>query len=247
MSAPFRAIVVIPTYNECDNIESLISTIVDLKIGIEILVVDDNSPDGTAKIVARLQQYYAYPIHLLRQSKKQGLGRAYLAGFGWLLHYNYDYICTMDADFSHTPADLIHLLVSCSKKNIDITIGSRYIAGSDIINWPFSRMVISRLANWIARWMTGLSIQDITAGFICYRRSMLAHVLQIPIHSIGYGFQVEMKFLAHQHGARLVEYPITFTNRTHGISKMKISATGGDFLRLLQMKWKSWLRKRQYL
>ena len=238
MPTPLRAIVVIPTYNEQENIELLLTAIFGLKIGLHVLVVDDHSPDGTADVVIRLQRYYPDQLHLLRRSQKEGLGRAYLAGFGWALAYNYDYICSMDADFSHAPTDLPRLLTMCAGPTVDIVIGSRYITGGRVVNWPLSRMLLSRIANWLARAITGMPIKDTTAGFVCYRRTILQHILNI--NSVGYSFQIEIKFLAYQHKAKIVELPITFINRVRGSSKMGLTMTGESIFRLIQMKWRSW-------
>ncbi|MDD9139378.1 MAG: polyprenol monophosphomannose synthase [Candidatus Cardinium sp.] len=232
-----------PTYNERENIEELLTAIFDLNKGIHVLVVDDNSPDGTAEVVIKLQQYHANALHLLKRSKKEGLGQAYLAGFSFALAAGYAYICSMDADWSHAPADLCKLLNLCAHEPIDMVIGSRYIAGGRIVNWPHSRICLSYMANWIARIITGIAIKDTTAGFICYRRELLAAILLVPIVSVGYSFQVEMKFLAHQKQANIVEWPITFTNRVKGQSKMNRTITWQSFLHLLQMKWNSWFGK----
>ncbi|ROT47663.1 polyprenol monophosphomannose synthase [Candidatus Cardinium hertigii] len=244
MSNALHAIVVIPTYNERDNIKSLLSAIFDLKMGWHVLVVDDTSPDGTADVVKSLQLRYVNQLHLLSRPEKEGLGRAYLAGFTWTLAYDYDYICSMDADFSHAPADLFRLLTMCAKHNLDIIIGSRYIADGHVVNWPYDRILLSRLANWIARCITNLPVKDATAGFICYRRALLEDILLQRIASVGYSFQIEMKFWAHHQGAKLVELPITFTNRVRGISKMDLKIAGESFFRLFQMRWRSWIKKR---
>ncbi len=240
MSVLFRAIVVIPTYNEKENIEPLLRAIFGLKIGLHVLVVDDHSPDGTANLVKKLQHYYPDQLHLLDRPKKEGLGRAYLAGFGWALAYDYDYICSMDGDFSHSPADLARLLTMCAVPSVDIAIGSRYITGGRVVNWPLARILLSWLANGFARSLTGLPVKDVTAGLVCYRRTILKNILNIA--SVGYSFQVEIKFLAHQYGARIVELPITFTNRVHGKSKMGLRMAGESFFRLIQMKWRNWKR-----
>lgn len=238
MLALLRAIVVIPTYNEQENIEPLVTAIFGLNIGLHVLVVDDASPDGTADVVVRLQPHYPDQLHLLSRPQKAGLGRAYLAGFTWALAYPYDYICSMDADFSHAPADLLRLLAMCAKPTIDMVIGSRYITGGDVVNCPLTRRLLSRMANWFARSITGMPVKDTTAGFICYRRTLLKHILNVA--SAGYSFQVEIKFLAYQYGAKLVELPITFTNRVRGRSKMGLIMAGKSLLYLIQMKWRHW-------
>ncbi|TSJ81466.1 MAG: polyprenol monophosphomannose synthase [Candidatus Cardinium sp.] len=237
MSTPLRAIVVIPTYNEQENIELLLTAILGLNIGLHVLVVDDHSPDGTADIVIRLQPYYPGQLHLLNRLKKEGLGRAYLAGFSWALAYHYDYICSMDADFSHAPTDLPRLLAMCAGPTIDMVIGSRYITGGRVVNWPLPRILLSRIANWLARSITGMPIQDTTAGFVCYRRTILQHILNIS--SVGYSFQIEIKFLAYEYGAKIVELPITFINRVRGSSKMGLTMAAESIFRLIQMKWRS--------
>lgn len=237
MTTLLRAIVVIPTYNEQANIELLLRAIFGLNIGLNVLVVDDHSPDGTGDVVIKLQKVYPGQLHLLSRPKKEGLGRAYLAGFGWALHYSYDYICSMDGDFSHAPADLPRLLTICTEPSVDMVIGSRYVSGGSVVNWPYTRILLSRMANWLARFITGLPIQDTTAGFVCYRYSLLKNILNIA--SVGYSFQIEIKFLAHQHGAKMVEVPITFTNRVRGVSKMNLKIAGESFLRLIDMKWRN--------
>lgn len=238
MATLLRAIVVIPTYNEEGNIEPLLRAIFGLKIELDVLVVDDNSPDGTADLVTALQKYYPRVLHLLRRPKKEGLGRAYLAGFSWALGYSYDYVCSMDGDFSHAPIDLPRLLNICAELNADMVIGSRYIAGGRVVDWPCSRVWLSRFANWFARFITHLPIQDTTAGFVCYRAVMLKNILHVA--SIGYSFQIEIKFCAHKNGAKIIEVPITFTNRIRGSSKMNLKIAGESFIRIFQMKWRSW-------
>ncbi|WP_243018687.1 MULTISPECIES: polyprenol monophosphomannose synthase [Candidatus Cardinium] len=249
MTTLFRAIVVIPTYNEQANIERLLRAIFGLNIGLNVLVVDDHSPDGTGDVVIKLQKAYPGQLHLLSRPKKEGLGRAYLAGFGWALHYSYDYICSMDGDFSHAPADLPRLLTICTEPSVDMVIGSRYVRGGSVVNWPCTRILLSRMANWLARFITGLPIQDTTAGFVCYRSDLLKNILKSPLEpasrkrsiaSVGYSFQVEIKFLAHQYGAKIVEVPITFTNRVRGVSKMNLKIAGESFFWLIDMKWRSW-------
>lgn len=245
MLVPSNTLIVIPTYNECDNIVPLISAILDLKIGLHILIVDDNSPDGTARFVKALQQNHSRQLHLLNRPKKEGLGRAYLAGFSWALLHDYQYICSMDADFSHAPSDLPILLKTCIQNEVDIAIGSRYILGGRVIHWPRTRILLSHVANWLARCITGIPVKDTTAGFVCYKRTVLNNILLDEITSVGYSFQVEIKFLAYQSGAKLVEIPITFTNRTRGLSKMNLKIAGESFFQLFQMKWRSLLQKQR--
>lgn len=233
----YSVLVIIPTYNECENIALLLPAILTLKIDLAILIIDDHSPDGTAHCVEKLQCHYSHRLYLLRRPRKEGLGQAYLAGFAWALSYHYDYICTMDADCSHAPTTLPHLISACKNNHTDIAIGSRYIAGGCIRDWPYSRVLLSRIANWIARSITGIAVQDVTAGFVCYKRSILEAILSKPIISNGYSFQVEMKFLAYLCGARLQELPIIFVNRIRGKSKMNLKIAASSFWHLLQMRW----------
>lgn len=217
-------IVIIPTYKEKENIEALIKAISSLSIPMDILIIDDNSPDGTAGIVKNLQGEFSN-LHLVERPGKMGLGTAYNTGFGWALEKGYDYIFEMDADFSHNPDDLVRLYEACSANGADVAIGSRYISGVNVVNWPLSRVLMSYFASIYVRFVTGMKIRDTTAGFKCYRREVLENIRLHPVKSVGYGFQIEMKFAAWKLGFNIVEVPIIFTDRKLGSSKM----TGGIF------------------
>jgi dolichol-phosphate mannosyltransferase len=217
-------IVIIPTYEEKENIEAIIKTISSLPIEFDILIIDDNSPDGTADIVKTLQSAYKN-LYLIERSGKLGLGTAYIAGFEWALDKGYTYIYEMDADFSHDPRDLIRLYKACEVDGADLAIGSRYISGVNVVNWPLSRVLMSFMASIYVRLVTGMKIMDTTAGFKCYRREVLENIKPDHIRSVGYGFQIEMKFATWKLGYKIVEVPIIFTDRKLGASKM----TGGIF------------------
>lgn len=217
-------IVIIPTYNEKENIESLVSVISSLPIKFDILVIDDNSPDGTATLVKKMQDSFQN-LHLIEREGKLGLGTAYIAGFKWALERDYMFICEMDADFSHNPQDLVRLYNACTEEGADLAIGSRYISGVNVVNWPLFRVLMSYFASIYVRIITGMKIMDTTAGFKCYRREVLQSIKPDHIKSVGYGFQIEMKYTAWKLGYRIVEVPIIFTDRRFGASKM----TGGIF------------------
>ncbi len=217
-------IVIIPTYKEKENIEAIIKAISDLPVSFDILIIDDNSPDGTAGIVKSLQPSFSN-LHLIERPGKLGLGTAYIAGFEWALSRNYKYIYEMDADFSHDPRDLVRLYNACENDGADLAIGSRYISGVNVVNWPLSRVLMSYVASIYVRLITGMRIMDTTAGFKCYRKEVLENIKPGHIKSVGYGFQIEMKFTAWKMGYKIVEVPIIFTDRKLGASKM----TGGIF------------------
>jgi dolichol-phosphate mannosyltransferase len=217
-------IVIIPTYKEKENIEAIIKAISSLDIPFDILIIDDNSPDGTADIVKNLQPSFQN-LHLIERSGKLGLGTAYITGFEWALEKGYNYIYEMDADFSHDPRDLVRLNKACVEEGADMAIGSRYISGVNVVNWPLSRVLMSYMASIYVRLVTGMKIMDTTAGFKCYRREVLENIKPDHIRSVGYGFQIEMKFAAWKLGYKIVEIPIIFTDRRLGASKM----TGGIF------------------
>jgi len=217
-------IVIIPTYKEKENIEAIIKAISDLPVSYDILIIDDNSPDGTAGIVKSLQPSFKN-LHLIERPGKLGLGTAYIAGFEWALNRNYKYIYEMDADFSHDPRDLVRLYNACENDGADLAIGSRYISGVNVVNWPLSRVLMSYMASIYVRVITGMRIMDTTAGFKCYRKEVLENIKPGHIKSVGYGFQIEMKFTAWKMGYKIVEVPIIFTDRKLGASKM----TGGIF------------------
>ena len=217
-------LVIIPTYKEKENIEPLIKAISSLSIPFDILIIDDNSPDGTASIVKRLQTEFKN-VHLIERPGKMGLGTAYIAGFKWALRNGCDYIFEMDADFSHDPRDLIRLYKACHDDGADVAIGSRYISGVNVVNWPLSRVLMSYFASIYVRLITRMKIMDTTAGFKCYRKEVLENIHPEQIKSKGYCFQIEMKFNAWKLGYKIVEVPIIFTDRKMGSSKM----TGGVF------------------
>lgn len=213
-------LVIIPTYNEKENIELIIKAIIDLNQGYDILIIDDGSPDGTADIVRSLQSSYATNLFLEERQGKLGLGTAYLKGFKWGLDRGYSYIFEMDADFSHDPADLDRLYDACKMGGADLAVGSRYVKGGMIENWPFSRKFISKGGAWYTRLITWMPIKDPTAGFICYSRKVLSTIDLNKIRFVGYAFQIEMKFKTWKLGLKITEVPITFKDRLHGASKM---------------------------
>jgi len=216
-------IVIIPTYNEIENIESIIRAVFSLKEPFHILVIDDNSPDKTAEKVIELQKEFPGQLFLEERKKKSGLGTAYVHGFKWALKHQYDYIFEMDADFSHNPNDLEKLYDACKFGSYDVAIGSRYVTGVNVVNWPLSRVLLSYFASVYVRMITGMQIQDATAGFICYRRSVLEGINLKKIKFVGYAFQIEMKYRAFAKKYKIVEVPIIFTDRTKGQSKMSNS------------------------
>ena len=215
-----NALVVIPTYNEIENIERLIRNIYTLQRDFDILVVDDGSPDGTAEKVKELQEEYKGRLFILERAKKLGLGTAYIAGFKWALEKEYDYIFEMDADFSHNPNDLIRLYNACAKNEADVAIGSRYVTGVNVVNWPMGRVLLSWGASKYVRLITGMDIHDTTAGFICYKKEVLQTINLDKIRFVGYAFQIEMKYKAYIKKFEIVEIPVVFTDRTKGQSKM---------------------------
>jgi dolichol-phosphate mannosyltransferase len=234
-----QKLVIIPTYNEIENIEKLIKNIFSQPVDFEILVVDDSSPDGTSSLVEQLKKDYDNRLHLEIRPKKSGLGKAYLHGFKWALDRKYDFIFEMDADFSHNPNDLIRLYNSCLKDNHDMAIGSRYITGVNVINWPMRRVLLSWLASKYVKAITGMPIEDTTAGFICYRRKVLETIDLNRIKFVGYAFQIEMKFKAFQKGFRLQEIPVIFTDRTKGKSKMSSGIIKEAVFGVISLKLKS--------
>ena len=236
------SIVLIPTYNEKENIEKIIHTVFSLPDNFHVLIIDDGSPDGTADIVKHLQGEFSGKLYIEERQEKLGLGTAYIHGFKWALERNYDFIFEMDADFSHNPKDLIRLKNACID-GADLTIGSRYIKGVNVVNWPMSRVLMSYFASVYVRLITGIDIQDTTAGFKCYKRHVLETIRLNKIKFIGYAFQIEMKFTAIQHGFKVVEIPIIFTDRTEGTSKMSTRIFREAFLGVIQIKIGSWFRK----
>jgi len=213
-------IVIIPTYNEIENIESIIRAVFSLHKPFDILIVDDNSPDKTAEKVMELQKEFPNQLYLGRRDKKLGLGTAYVHGFKWALKNNYSYVFEMDADFSHNPNDLVKLYEACHFNGADIAIGSRYVTGVNVVNWPLSRVLLSYFASVYVRMITGMKIMDATAGFICYKREVLEKINLDSIKFIGYAFQIEMKYRAFAKNFNIQEVPVIFTDRTMGQSKM---------------------------
>ncbi len=236
------SLVIIPTYNEKENIEKIIRKVFSLSYFFEILIIDDGSPDGTAEIVKKLQLEYP-ALHLEQRKGKLGLGTAYIHGFNWALERSqYEFIFEMDADFSHNPDDLARLREACVK-GADVAIGSRYVKGVNVVNWPMSRVLMSYFASMYVRIITGINIQDATAGFKCYRRKVLKTIPLDKIKFVGYAFQIEMKFTAINYGFNVVEVPIIFTDRTEGTSKMSTRIFREAFFGVIQMKVWSWFRK----
>lgn len=231
-------IVIIPTYKERENIEAIVKSISSLPIVFDILIIDDNSPDGTADIVKNLQKSFLN-LNLIERSGKMGLGTAYIAGFKWALEKGYNYIYEMDADFSHDPRDLVKLYKACSEDGADLAIGSRYISGVNVVNWPLSRVLMSYVASIYVRMITGMRIMDTTAGFKCYRKEVLQNIRLDKVKSIGYGFQIEMKFKTWKLGYKIVEVPIIFTDRKLGASKMSGGIFNEALWGVLRMKIRS--------
>ena len=237
------SLIIIPTYNEKENIEKIIRKVFSLDKSFHILVIEDGSPDGTADIVKGLQKEFSDNLHIEERSGKLGLGTAYIHGFKWALNKDYQFVFEMDADFSHNPDDLIRLYNACSSEGGEVAIGSRYVKGVNIVNWPMSRLLMSFFASKYVKFITGMPIHDSTAGFKCYKREVLETINFNKIQFVGYAFQIEMKFKSWKYGFNVVEVPVIFTDRTEGTSKM----SGGIFFEavfgVLQMKIKSFFRK----
>lgn len=236
-----KKLVIIPTYNERENIEAIISAVLGLEQDFHILVVDDSSPDGTADIVRALQQRYSQNLHLTVRTVKDGLGKAYLHGFRWALEHQYDYIFEMDADFSHNPNDLPRLFEAC--QSADMAVGSRYSQGVNVVNWPMGRVLLSYFASKYVRLILGIPVHDTTAGFVCFKRQTLEQIGLDKIKLKGYGFQVEMKYRVFKKGLKIVEVPIIFTNRMLGESKMNGGIIGEAIFGILNLRWKSLIGK----
>lgn len=237
-------IVIIPTYNERENAENIIRKVMSLAPGFDVLIVDDNSPDGTAGIVRSIQPEFSNRLHLLERKEKNGLGTAYIAGFKWCLQRNYDYIFEMDADFSHNPDDLPKLLHACEHEGAGLAVGSRYITGVNVVNWPMSRVIMSYYASAYVRFITGMTIRDATAGFVCYTRKTLETIDLDKIKFKGYAFQIEMKFKAWLRKIKITEVPIIFTDRTLGTSKMSKKIFREAFFGVIELKVNSWFGKK---
>ncbi len=239
-----KRLVIIPTYNEKENIEAIIRAVVELPVDFHILVIDDGSPDGTAAIVKRLMQdEFADRLFIVERQGKQGLGTAYICGFRWGLEHGYDYIFEMDADFSHNPQDLLKLYHALDEENADVAIGSRYVSGVNVVNWPMGRVLMSYFASKYVRTVLGIPVHDTTAGFVGYRRKVLETIELDKIRFKGYAFQIEMKFTAYKCGFVIKEVPIIFVNRVLGTSKMSGGIFSEALLGVLRLKWSSWFRQ----
>ena len=237
------SIVIIPTYNENENIENIIRAVFGLEKDFHLLIIDDGSPDGTAGIVKRLMDEFSGRLFLIERKGKLGLGTAYICGFNWSVAHSYDFIFEMDADFSHNPKDLIRLYTACVEQGADVAVGSRYCGGVNVVNWPLSRMLMSYFASVYVRLITGMNVRDTTAGFKCYRRFVLETIELEKVCFKGYAFQIEMKYTAYKCGFQIVEVPIVFVNRVLGTSKMNSSIFGEALFGVLKLKWSSFFRQ----
>lgn len=237
------AVVIIPTYNEIENIEAIIIAVFAQDKAFDVLVVDDNSPDFTAEKVESLQAEFPDRLFLLKRKDKTGLGTAYIDGFKWSLAKKYAYIFEMDADFSHNPKDLAKLYTACAKGGADVAIGSRYITGVNVVNWPMNRILLSYLASKYVRFITRMKIQDTTAGFVCYKKEVLQAINLDTIKFVGYAFQIEMKFKAYLKGFHIIEIPVIFTDRAKGKSKMSGGIISEAIFGVITMKFKSLFSK----
>ncbi|NCP21958.1 MAG: dolichyl-phosphate beta-D-mannosyltransferase [Flavobacteriales bacterium CG_4_9_14_0_2_um_filter_35_242] len=233
-----KALVIIPTYNEKENIENIIRAVFNLPISFDVLIVDDNSPDGTSQIVENLQSDYKNQLFIEKRAGKSGLGTAYIHGFKWALAKDYDYIIEMDADFSHNPKDLTRLYDACANQDADVAIGSRYSQGVNVVNWPMKRVLLSYFASKYVRFILGIPICDTTAGFVCYRKKVLETINLNKIKFIGYSFQIEMKYTAWKLGFRLKEVSVIFTDRTLGKSKMSSNIITEAIFGVLKLRFK---------
>ena len=243
MQTPSDSIVIIPTYNERENIENIIRAVFGLDKVFHILIIEDGSPDGTAAIVKKLQEEYPDRLFMVERKGKLGLGTAYIAGFKWALALNYQYIFEMDADFSHNPQDLPRLYKACAEDGSDVAIGSRYVSGVNVVNWPMGRVLMSYFASKYVRFITGIPIHDTTAGFKCYRRRVLETIDLDNIQFKGYAFQIGMKFTAYKCGFKITEVPVIFINRELGTSKMNGSIFGEAVFGVIKLKIGSWFHK----
>jgi dolichol-phosphate mannosyltransferase len=237
-------LVIIPTYNEKENIEAIITAVMNLPLDFHVLIIDDGSPDGTANIVKDLMaNKYTGKLHIIERAGKQGLGTAYITGFKWAIEHKYDYIFEMDADFSHNPEDLLKLYNACSAEGADVAIGSRYVSGVNVVNWPMGRVLMSYFASKYVRFILGVKIHDTTAGFKCYRRQVLETIELDKIRFKGYAFQIEMKYTAYKCGFKIQEVPIIFINRVLGTSKMSGGIFSEALLGVIRLKLGSIFRK----
>ena len=238
------SIVIIPTYNEIENIEKIIRAVFGLKKEFDILIIDDGSPDGTAGIVKKLiAGEFKDRLHIIERSGKLGLGTAYITGFKWALKHEYEYIFEMDADFSHDPNDLARLYAACHDEGYDVAIGSRYVSGVNVVNWPIGRVLMSYFASKYVRFVTGFKVHDTTAGFKCYKRRVLETIELDKIRFKGYAFQIEMKYTAYKIGFKIKEVPVIFVNRREGVSKMSGGIFGEAFFGVMRLRWDGWTRK----
>ena len=237
-------LVIIPTYNEKENIAAIITAVMNLPLSFHVLIIDDGSPDGTATIVKDLMQTtYNGRLHIIERAGKLGLGTAYITGFKWAIEHKYDYIFEMDADFSHNPDDLLKLYDACANQGADVAIGSRYVSGVNVVNWPMGRVLMSYFASKYVRFVLGVDIHDTTAGFKCYRREVLETIELDKIRFKGYAFQIEMKYTAYKCGFCIKEVPIIFINRVLGTSKMSGGIFSEALLGVIKLKVGSWTRK----
>lgn len=237
------SIVIIPTYNERENIENIIRAVFGLDKVFHILVIEDGSPDGTASIVKTLQQEFPERLFMIERKGKLGLGTAYIAGFKWALEHAYEYIFEMDADFSHNPNDLPRLYAACAEEGGDVSVGSRYVSGVNVVNWPMGRVLMSYFASKYVRFITGIPVHDTTAGFVCYRCQVLETIDLDHVRFKGYAFQIEMKFTAYKCGFKIIEVPVIFINRELGTSKMNSSIFGEAIFGVIKLKINSWFHK----
>ena len=237
------SIVIIPTYNEKENIENIIRAAFGLEKIFHILIIEDGSPDGTATIVKGLQKEFPERLFMIERTGKLGLGTAYICGFKWAVEHKYDYIFEMDADFSHNPNDLPRLYNACANEGYDVAIGSRYVSGVNVVNWPMGRVLMSYYASKYVQFVTGIKVKDTTAGFKCYRREVLETIELDKIRFKGYAFQIEMKFTAYKCGFKIKEVPVIFVNRELGTSKMNSSIFGEAVFGVIRLRWDGWFRK----
>lgn len=237
------SVIIIPTYNEKENIRNIIGAVLSLEHSFDVLVVDDGSPDGTSDIVKSIMVEHPGRVYIIERSGKLGLGTAYIAGFKWALQQNYEYVFEMDADFSHNPADVPALYEACAKDGYDLSIGSRYVTGVNVVNWPMGRVLMSYFASKYVRMITGIPVYDTTAGFNCYRRKVLETINLDSIQFKGYAFQIEMKFTTYKCGFKIKEVPVIFVNRVLGESKMSGSIFSEAFFGVIKMKWDSLFKK----
>jgi dolichol-phosphate mannosyltransferase len=238
------SIVIIPTYNEKENAESIIRAVFGLEKDFDVLIIDDGSPDGTADIVKGLQGEFSGRLHIIERKGKLGLGTAYITGFKWAIEKGYDYIFEMDADFSHNPNDLIKLYKACAEDGADVAIGSRYVSGVNVVNWPMSRVLMSYFASKYVRFVLGINVADTTAGFKCYRRNVLETIDLDDIKFKGYAFQIEMKYTAYKLGFKIQEVPIIFVNRVKRTSKMSGGIFSEALIGVIRLKFKRMRRKK---